>query len=115
MADTEPVRSGAPEDAGLPEKAITDALEWMRLTYALDYASKADSWNRPEDYLQLLTVRAYVSNQILELDGCTVHADAQGEVAVAEASVYVIPNVGDVNFFDTMDAHSAELCQFAEA
>ncbi|MFJ5958210.1 hypothetical protein ACIQC5_19910 [Paenarthrobacter sp. NPDC092416] len=115
MAGTEHARGKAPEDAGLPQEAVTDALEWMRITYALDYAAKADSWDRPEDYPQLWTARAYVSDQILELDGGTVHADAQGEIAVAEASVYVIPNVGDVNFFDTMDAHSAELCQFAEA
>lgn len=115
MAGTEHPRRKAPEDAGLPEEAITDALEWMRITYTLDYAARADSWDRPEDFQQPWNVRAYVSEQILELDGVTVHVDAQGEVAVAEATVYMIPDVGDVNFFDTMDAHSAELCQFAEA
>lgn len=115
MAVTKHAHGKAPEDVGLPEEAITDALEWMRITYSLDYPAKADSWDRPEGYPQLWTVGAYVSDQILELDRGTVHADAQGEITVAEARVYVIPAIGDINFFDTMDAHSAELCQFAEA
>jgi hypothetical protein len=64
MAGTEHARGKAPEVAGMPEEAITDALEWMRITYALDYAAKGDSWDRPEDYPQLWTVRAYDSDQI---------------------------------------------------
>jgi hypothetical protein len=94
---------------------IGDALEWMRLTYALDYPAKSDSWERPEDYPQSWAVRAYIDADTLEPDYDTFEADAQGRVTVAEAHVYVIPDVGDVNLFDTLDAHSAELARFAEA
>ncbi|MDJ0458621.1 hypothetical protein PUN71_015560 [Arthrobacter sp. NQ7] len=96
---------------------IGDALEWMRLTYALDYPARPDSWERPEDYPQSWSVRAYIEADILEPDDDTleVEADAHGRVTVAEAHVYLIPDIGDVNLFDTLDAHSAELSQFAEA
>jgi hypothetical protein len=94
---------------------IGEGLQWMRLTYALDYPARTDSWERPEDYPQSWDVRAYIDADILEPDYDTLEADAQGRVTVAEASVYLIPDVGDVNLFETLDAHSAELSQFAEA
>jgi hypothetical protein len=96
-------------------KEIGDALQWMRLNYALDYPARPDSWQRPEDYPQSWNVSAYVDVDILEADDDTFEADAHGRVTVAEANVYVIPEVGDVNLFETLDAHSAELSQFAEA
>jgi hypothetical protein len=71
---------------------IGDALEWMRLTYALDYPAKSDSWERPEDYPQSWAVRAYIDADTLEPDYDTYEADAQGRVTVAEAHVYVIPD-----------------------
>lgn len=116
MAGTEHAHGKAVDGEELyEEETIADALEWMRLTYALDYSARSDSWDRPEDYPQMWIVRAYVSEQILELNDLTLQADEQGEITVANATVYLIPDVGDINFFDTMDAHSAELCQFAEA
>lgn len=117
MAGTEHTRGKAVVGAPRPEEhhEIGDALDWMRLTYALDYPAQPDSWQRPEDYPQSWDVRAYIEADILEADDDTLEADAHGQVTVAEAQVYVIPEVGDVNLFETLDAHSAELAQFAEA
>jgi hypothetical protein len=117
LAGIEHTRGKAVDGGVGPEKRIEfgDALEWMRLTYALDYPARPDSWQRPEDYPQSWGVRAYVDADIIEADDDTLAADAQGRVTVAEAHVYVIPEVGDVNLFETLDAHSAELAQFAEA
>lgn len=117
MAGIEHSRGKAVEGDVLPgdHNDIGDALQWVRLTYALDYPARPDSWDRPEDYPQSWDVRAYIDAEILEPDDDTLEVDAQGRVTVAEASVYVIPDIGDVNLFETLDAHSAELSQFAEA
>jgi hypothetical protein len=117
MAGIERTRDNAVEGEVLPDNhnEIGDALQWMRLTYALDYPARPDSWDRPEDYPQSWDVRAYIDAEILEPDYDTLEADAQGRVTIAEARVYVIPDVGAVNLFETLDAHSAELSQFAEA
>jgi hypothetical protein len=117
MASIEHTRGKAVEGEVLPDdhNAIGDALQWMRLTYALDYPARPDSWDRPEDYPQSWDVRAYIDADVLESDYDTIQADAQGRVPVAEARVYVIPDVGAVNLFETLDAHSAELSRFAEA
>lgn len=117
MAGIERTRGKAVEGEVLADDhdEIGDALQWMRLTYALDYPARADSWGRPEDYPQFWDVRAYIDAEILEPANDTLEADAQGRVTVAEARIYVIPDVGAVNLFDTLDAHSAELFQFAEA
>lgn len=117
MAGIEHTRGKAVEGEVLPDdhNEIGHALQWMRLTYALDYPARADSWERPEDYPQSWDVRAYINAEILEPDCDTLEADAQGRVTIAEARVYVIPDVGAVSLFETLDAHSAELSQFAEA
>lgn len=117
MASIDHTRRNAVESEVLPDdhNEMGDAMEWMRLTYALDYPARPDSWDRPEDYPQSWDVRAYIDAEILEPDYDTLQADAQGRVTIAEARVYVIPDVGAVNLFETLDAHSAELSQFAEA
>lgn len=94
---------------------LGNALQWMRLTYALDYPARPDSWQRPEDYPQSWNVSAYIDADILEHDGHTSEADAHGRVTVAEASIHVIPEIGNVDLFETLDAHSGELSRFAEA
>src|SRR6476620_4355933 len=111
MAGIEHIRGRAVEGEVLADDhdEIGDALKWMRLTYSLDYPARADSWQRPEDYPQSWNVRAYIDAEILEPDYDTFEADAQGRVTVAEANVHVIPDVRDVNLFETLDAHSAEL------
>jgi len=118
MAGIEHTR-GKEVDGGVqPEEheKIGDALEWMRLTYALDYPAKSDSWERPEDYPQSWSIRAYIEADILEPDDYdNFEADAQGQVTIAEAHVYLIPDVGGINLFDTLDAHSAQLARYAEA
>lgn len=115
MAGIEHARGKALESDALPYNEISDALEWMRLTYTLDYSARPDSWQRPEDYPQSWTVSAYIDEQMFEAEDDALQGNSQGQVAVAEARVYLIPDVGEVSFFETLDAHSAELCQFAEA
>ena len=117
MAGIEHTRGKQVDGGALPSDLdeIGDALQWMRMAYALDYPARPDSWERPEDYPQSWSVRAYIEADILETDDDTFDVDAQGQITVAEAHVYVIPDVGDINFFDTLDAHSAELARFAEA
>lgn len=117
MAGIEHTRDNAVEGEVPPDNhnEIGENLQWMRLTYALDYPARPDSWDRPEDYPQSWDVRAYIDAEILEPDYDTLEADAQGRVTIAEARVYVIPDVGAVNLFETLDAHSADLSQFAEA
>jgi len=117
MAGNEHTRGKEVDGGTRPEEhdEISDALQWMRLTYALDYAAHPDSWERPEDYPQSWSIRAYIDADILDPDYDTFDADAQGRVTVAEASVHLVPDVGSVNLFDTLDAHSADLSRFAEA
>ncbi len=45
MAGIEPTRDDAVEGEVLPDNhnEIGDALQWMRLTYALDYPARPDS------------------------------------------------------------------------
>ncbi|GAP61470.1 hypothetical protein AHiyo1_51740 [Arthrobacter sp. Hiyo1] len=51
MAGIEHTRGKAVEGEVLPDdhNDIGDALQWVRLTYALDYPARPDSWDRPED------------------------------------------------------------------
>lgn len=94
---------------------IAEDLEWMRLTYTLDYAARPNSWERPGDYPQAWDVRAYLDTEIMESEHDRITADDQGRVPVADAKVYVIPDVGAIHLWETLDAHSADLALFGEA
>jgi GNAT superfamily N-acetyltransferase len=95
--------------------AVADDLRYMRLTYEMDYGAHPNAWDSPEDYPQEWRVQAFIEPDETEADYADNLRDARGRITVADAHIYVIPDVGAINFWETLDAHAGETSHFAEA
>jgi hypothetical protein len=114
---TEMERAG---DAGIDGKvmpdddALTRNLDYLRLTYALNYPAKPNPYDRPEVYPQGWRIKAIIDDDE-ESNFGDAPRDDDGGFLVGEALVYVVPDIDRIDLFDTLDAHSGETAPFAEA
>jgi GNAT superfamily N-acetyltransferase len=95
--------------------AVADDLRYMRLSYEMEYGARLDPWEWPEGYPQEWSVRAFIEPDEPEAEYDDKLMDARGRIAVADAQIYVIPDVGAIDFWNTLDAHDGETAHFAEA
>jgi GNAT superfamily N-acetyltransferase len=95
--------------------AVASDLRYMRLSYEMEYTGRPDSWESPGDYPQEWNVRAFIESDEPEAEYDDKLMDAQCRIPVADAHIYVIPDVGAIDFWNTLDAHDGETAHFAEA
>lgn len=89
------------------------ALKYMRLTYSLTQLAMDRQESGPEDYPQEWSIEAFIEDYDGNFPDLPHNHD--GAIKIGEAALCVVPDVGDISLFMTLDAIDSETFGFAEA